>query len=127
MLKAQIDADNSTIKLDMVKFFKDSFNCKWDKKVWDYQFFTLFIRFSFVLVSLNYKLVKTLDPLHLEMSLQSALLDKRFHLASLTIAAAYRGIRTRRALTNLLRTRKQAILFIQDFVRKRQARLRKEQ
>jgi len=104
MLKAQIDADNSTIKLDMVKFFKDNFN-----------------------LSLNYKLVKTLDPLHLEMSLQSALLDKRFHLAPLTIAAAYRGIRTRRALTNLLRTRKQAILFIQNFVRKRQARLRKEQ
>ena len=78
------------------------------------------------LVTLNYKLVKTLDPLHLEMSLQMALLDKRFHLASLTIAASYRGIRTRRELTNLLGERKRAILFLQKFVKKRQARLRHE-
>jgi len=55
-----------------------------------------------------------------------ALLDKRFHLASLTIAASYRGIRTRRELTNLLRKRKRAILFIQKFAKKRMARLRHE-
>jgi len=78
-----------TIKLDMVRFFKENYN-----------------------IGLNYKLVKTMDPMHLEMSYQMALLDKRFHLASLSIASAYRGIRTRRALTNLLGKRKAAILMV---------------
>ena len=55
-----------------------------------------------------------------------ALLDKRFHLASLTIAAAYRGLSTRRQLSAVLKARKAAILYIQDFVRRRQARHRLE-
>ena len=37
-----------------------------------------------------------MNPLHLEMAYGMALIDKRFHLASLTIAACYRGIMTRR-------------------------------
>ena len=57
------------------------------------------MHFLFCPVALNYKLAKMLDPLHLELSFQMALLDKRFHLASLTIAAAYRGLRTRRHLS----------------------------
>ena len=60
-------------------------------------------------MALNYKLAKQMDPLHLELSFQMALLDKRFHLASLTIAAAYRGIRTRRKLSFVLKMRKKAI------------------
>ena len=84
------------------------------------------MHFLFYPVALNYKLAKMLDPLHLELSFQMALLDKRFHLASLTIAAAYRGIRTRRHLSQVLKARKVAILFIQSFVKKRLARLRLE-
>ena len=53
-----------------------------------------------------------------------ALMDKRFHLASLTIASAYRGIRVRRSLTQLLRRRKWAISLIQQFVRLRMERIR---
>ena len=84
------------------------------------------MHFLFYPVALNYKLAKMLDPLHLELSFQMALLDKRFHLASLTIAAAYRGLRTRRHLSQVLKARKAAILFIQSFVKKRLARLRLE-
>ena len=56
-------------------------------------------------------------------------MDKRFHLASLRIAACYRGIKTRRTMTNLLRMRKHAVWLIQMFVRRRikKMRLRKEQ
>lgn len=67
-----------------------------------------------------------MNPLHLELSFQMALLDKRFHLASLTIAATYRGIRTRRQLSIVLGERKRAILYLQGFIRRRQARLRLE-
>ena len=63
-------------------------------------------------VAVNAKLVQTMDPLHLELSYQMALLDKRFHLASLTIAAAYRGLRTRRNLRRILFNRKWAVLTI---------------
>ena len=58
-----------------------------------------------------------------------ALMDKRFHLASLRIAACYRGIKTRRTMVNVLRMRKHAVWLIQMFVRRRikKMRLRKEQ
>ena len=67
---------------------------------------------------MNAKLVQTMDPLHLELSYQMALLDKRFHLASLTIAAAYRGLRTRRHLRKILAKRKWAVVTIQRIIRK---------
>lgn len=70
-------------------------------------------------MALSYKLVQTLDSMHLEMSYRAALLDKQFHLASLAIGAGYRGIRTRRALRQIMEKRRWAIVYIQTFTRKR--------
>ena len=78
---------------------------------------------------MSYKLVQTLDSMHLEMSYRAALLDKQFYLASLTIGAGYRGIRTRRALRQIMEKRRWAISYIQSFMRKRlsQMHLAREQ
>ena len=76
------------------------------------------------IVSLSHKLAERMDPLHLELSYQMALLDKRFHLAALKIAACYRGIRTRRKLKQVLAKRKWAIFALQNAVRRRIKRLR---
>ena len=117
LLAAQKKADDSTIKLDIVRFFKENYNRKFE-----FLFLSLnnrhIIHVCFSLVAVNAKLVQTMDPLHLELSYQMALLDKRFHLASLTIAAAYRGLRTRRHLRKILANRKWAVLTIQRIMRK---------
>lgn len=76
------------------------------------------------IVCLSHKLAERMDPLHLELSYQMALLDKRFHLASLQIAAIYRGIKTRRRLRQVLVKRKWAIFTLQNAIRRRIKRFR---
>ena len=63
-------------------------------------------------VSLNFKQIKSMDALKLEMAYQCAFLDKKLHMASMVIAACYRGIVTRRRLKAVLARRKTAIFFI---------------
>ena len=118
MIAAQKKADDSTIKLDIVRFFKENYNRKFLCAFLDLLLISVNNRHIILLVSVNAKLVQNMDPLHLELSYQMALLDKRFHLASLTIAAAYRGLRTRRHLRKILANRKWAVLTIQRIMRK---------
>ena len=89
LLNAQTKANDMTLKIELCKHFKETFN-----------------------LALSYKVVQALDTTDLEYAFYSALLDKRIHIASLTIAACWKGLRIRRHLRDALKKRKWAITFI---------------
>ena len=96
LLNAQTKANDMTLKIELCKHFKETFN-----------------------LTLSYKVVQTFDSNELEYAFYTALLDKRLHVASLTIAACWRGIRQRRYLKDTIQKRKWAIRYLQRFYKVR--------
>lgn len=70
-------------------------------------------------MKLSQKLLQKMDTVQLEMAFVLALLDKKMHLAQISIAAIWKGIRTRRILRFLHMNRRWAIKKIQSFMTRR--------
>lgn len=75
--------------------------------------------FAPCIVKLSQKLLQKMDTVQLEMAFVLALLDKKMHLAQISIAAIWKGIRTRRILRFLHMNRRWAIKKIQSFMTRR--------
>lgn len=86
---AQKKANDTKRKLHLVGLFKDTHQ-----------------------ISLSGKLMQKLDPIQFEMAYRMSLLEKKFHLAQISISACWKGTRTRRILRFLFTTRKWAIIRI---------------
>ena len=80
----------------------------------------------YVVVSLSGKVVRNLNPLQFEMALAMTLVDKKMHLAQMSIAACWRGIIVRRVLREEKRKRYRTIITIQRFFRRKAKQFREE-
>mmetsp|Transcript_13822 Transcript_13822/g.17501 ORF Transcript_13822/g.17501 Transcript_13822/m.17501 type:complete len:161 (+) Transcript_13822:1313-1795(+) len=60
------------------------------------------------------------------MAFAMALLDKKMYLAQISIAACWKGIRTRRMLRSISRRRRAAIWTITNFVRRKMAIIKRK-
>ena len=65
--------------------------------------------FIYCSVVLHAKLMQSLNLEQFEMAYAMALVDKKMHLAQISIAACWKGLRVRRALIQTTKARRRAI------------------